>query len=98
MGFEWARPTSFDEPTFVVGDHVVYYAVDHTPVVPVELGDLGEQQGADPVPAHRARGWSEAWDADETLSRAIEIRDGRVMNPAILAFQGREAEPPYRVA
>ncbi|HEX6337588.1 MAG TPA: hypothetical protein VFZ85_11580 [Jiangellaceae bacterium] len=29
------------------------------------------------------------WDADETLSRAIEIRDGGVINPAILAFQGR---------
>ena len=38
------------------------------------------------------------WDADETLSRAIEIRDGRVVNPAILAFQGREPEPPYRLA
>jgi hypothetical protein len=36
-----------------------------------------------------------AWDADETLSRAIEIRDGHVVNPAILAFQGRTAEPPY---
>ncbi|WP_323793736.1 N(5)-(carboxyethyl)ornithine synthase, partial [Nocardioides sp.] len=31
MGFTWARPTSFDEPTFEVGDHVLYYAVDHTP-------------------------------------------------------------------
>jgi hypothetical protein len=38
-----------------------------------------------------------AWDADETLSRAIEIRDGHVVNPAILAFQGRSAEPPYVV-
>jgi hypothetical protein len=36
-----------------------------------------------------------AWDANETLSRAIEIRDGRVVNPAILAFQGRAAESPY---
>jgi hypothetical protein len=33
--------------------------------------------------------------ANETLSRAIEIRDGRVVNPAILAFQGRATESPY---
>ena len=31
MGFSWARPTSFDDPTFVVGDNVTYYAVDHSP-------------------------------------------------------------------
>lgn len=37
----------------------------------------------------------DAWDASETLRRAIEIRAGRVCNPAILAFQGRSAEHPY---
>ena len=31
MGFTWARPTTFEEPTFVVGDNITYYAVDHTP-------------------------------------------------------------------
>ena len=38
-----------------------------------------------------------AWDRNETLSRAIEIREGRVCNPAILAFQGRSLEHPYAV-
>ena len=38
---------------------------------------------------------SDAWDADETLAHAIEIRDGRVVNPSILSFQGRAAEAPY---
>src|SRR5829696_5795957 len=28
MGFEWARPTSFEDPMFTVGDGVRYYAVD----------------------------------------------------------------------
>jgi hypothetical protein len=36
-----------------------------------------------------------SWDRDETLRRAIEIRDGHVVNPAILAFQGRTTESPY---
>ena len=31
MGFSWARPTTFDDPMFVVGDQVHYYGVDHTP-------------------------------------------------------------------
>ncbi len=31
MGFSWARPTGFDSPAFEVGDHVTYYAVDHSP-------------------------------------------------------------------
>jgi alanine dehydrogenase len=31
MGFSWARPTSFDEPMFEVGDGVAYYGVDHSP-------------------------------------------------------------------
>src|SRR4029077_19781166 len=31
MGFEWARPTGFDDPMLTVGDRVHYYAVAHTP-------------------------------------------------------------------
>ena len=34
----------------------------------------------------------------EAIRRAIEVRDGRVRNPAILAFQGRAPEHPYAVA
>ena len=36
-----------------------------------------------------------SWDADDTLSRAIGVREGHVVNPAILDFQGRATEPPY---
>ena len=31
MGFSWARTTTFAEPMFEVGDHIDYYAVDHSP-------------------------------------------------------------------
>ena len=31
MGFSWAKPTSFDNPSIVVGNNVHYYAVDHSP-------------------------------------------------------------------
>ena len=36
-----------------------------------------------------------AWERDETIRRAIEIRDGAVLNPRILSFQNRAADPPY---
>ena len=31
MGFDFARPTTFEEPMFTVGDGVAYYGVDHSP-------------------------------------------------------------------
>ena len=31
MGFSWAQTTTFAEPMFTVGDHIDYYAVDHSP-------------------------------------------------------------------
>jgi hypothetical protein len=40
-------------------------------------------------------GGAAAWDADTTISRAIEIRDGMVANPKILSFQGRSAQHPH---
>ena len=34
---------------------------------------------------------------DETIRRAIEIREGQIENPRILSFQGRSSEYPYAV-
>jgi hypothetical protein len=39
----------------------------------------------------------EGWRREETVARAIEIRDGVVQNPTILSFQNREEEYPHRV-
>ena len=96
MGFSWARPTSFDDPTFVVGDNVLYYAVDHSPSYLWNSATWENSLALIPFLRPVLEG-SASWDADETLSNAIEIRDGRVVNPDILAFQGRAAEPPYAV-
>ncbi|NYI46258.1 alanine dehydrogenase [Nocardioides aromaticivorans] len=95
MGFSFARPTSFEEPTFVVGDKVLYYGVDHTPSYLWNSATWENSNALVPF-LRRVLEGGPAWDADETLSRAIEIRDGRVVNPAVLAFQGRAAEPPHR--
>lgn len=94
MGFEFARPTSFDEPTFVVGDNVLYYGVDHSPSYLWNSATWENSNALTPFLRTVLEG-GDAWDADETVSRAIEIRDGHVVNPAILAFQGRAAEHPH---
>jgi len=96
MAFEWARATSFTDPMFTVGGNVNYYAVDHSPsylwnsasweISEALLGFL-------PI----VMAGPDAWSANDTLSRAIEVSDGEVRNPAILEFQRRSAERPYAV-
>lgn len=96
MGFDWARPTTFDEPTFEVGDHLLYYAVDHSPSYLWSSATWDNSLALIPFLRPVLEGPA-SWEADETLTHAIEIRDGLVRNPAILTFQGRSAEPPYPV-
>jgi alanine dehydrogenase len=96
MGFEWARPTSFDEPMFEVGNSVSYYAVDHTPSYLWDSATWDISEALLPFLRPVLEG-PEAWAMDETLSRAIEIQDGHIRNGAILDFQGRSGEHPHVV-
>jgi alanine dehydrogenase len=95
MGFSWARPTTFAEPTFVVGDNVLYYAVDHSPSYLWNSATWENSEAILPF-LPTVIGAGDAWDADPTIRRAIEIRDGVIQNPAILSFQRRAAEFPHR--
>jgi alanine dehydrogenase len=95
MGFEWARPTSFDEPMFAVGN-IDYYGVDHSPSYLWDSATWENSLALIPFLRPVLEGPA-AWDADETLRRAIEVREGHVANPAILAFQGRAADHPHRL-
>ena len=97
MGFEWATPTTFDEPMFTVGNAIDYYAVDHSPSYLWNSATWENSEALLPFLPLVMAG-PEAWDADETISRAIEILDGQVVNPAILAFQGRASVHPYALS
>jgi alanine dehydrogenase len=96
MGFEWARPTSFADPMFTVGQGLHYYAVDHSPSF---LWDSATWENSEALLEHLPviMAGPEAWQADETIRRAIEIREGRVENPRILSFQGRSPDYPYEL-
>ena len=94
MGFSWARPTTFADPSFVVGDNVLYYAVDHSPSYLWNSATWENSEALLPF-LRTVLGGSDAWDADPTIRRAIEIRDGVIQNPAILSFQGRAPAHPH---
>jgi alanine dehydrogenase len=96
MGFSWARPTTFSEPAFVVGDNVLYYAVDHSPSYLWNSATWENSEALLPF-LPTVLGGPAAWDADQTLRRAIEIRDGVVQNRAILSFQHRAEAYPHDV-
>lgn len=94
MGFSWAKTTTFAEPMFTVGDHIDYYAVDHSPSY---LWNSATSEISDALlpflPTVLAG--PAAWDSNETIHRAIEIRDGVVLNPDVLEFQQREPDYPH---
>jgi len=94
MGFEFARPTTFEQPTFIVGDGVLYYSVDHTPTYLWAAASREISSAMIPFLPIVAGG-PDAWAKDETIKRAIEIRDGHVQNPKILSFQKRQDNYPH---
>ncbi len=96
MGFSWARPTSFAEPTFIVGDNITYYGVDHSPSYLWNSASWEISESLLPYLPTVMAGET-AWKADETVDRAIEIRDGVIVNPAITRFQHRSADYPHAV-
>lgn len=94
MGFEWARPTSFGDPIRQVGEGMHYYAVDHSPSYLWDAATWEISEALLPYLGTVLAGRG-AWDADQTIRRAIEIRDGEIQNPKILSFQGRAMEFPH---
>jgi N5-(carboxyethyl)ornithine synthase len=93
MGFYFAKPTSFRDPMFKVGT-VDYYAVDHTPSFLWESASRCISAALAVYMPTVAKGRA-SWKANKTLARSINIEDGIVQKPAILAFQRRHASYPH---
>ena len=96
MGFVFARPTTFENPIFCVGNGVTYYSVDHTPTYLWNAASREISKALLPYLGSVAAGES-AWDTDQTVRKAIEIRRGVIQNPDILHFQRRHPEYPHSV-
>jgi alanine dehydrogenase len=91
MGFEFARPTTFSDPTFQVGDGVTYYGVDHTPSYFWNSASYEISSALIPFLKTVLDG-KESWKADSVIRNAIEIEDGIIKNPKILSFQKRDLD------
>ncbi len=94
MGFEFARPTTFEAPMVTIGDGVSYYSVDHSPAYLWNSATWGISEALIPYLRSVMDGPA-AWDEDQTIRRAIEIQCGVVQNPKILSFQGRATDHPH---
>ncbi|MFC4398229.1 N(5)-(carboxyethyl)ornithine synthase [Arthrobacter sedimenti] len=94
MGFSWAKTTTFAEPMFTVGDHIDYYAVDHSPSYLWKSSSWEISEALLPFLETVITGPT-AWTGNETISRAIEIRDGVILNQDVLQFQQREPDYPH---
>lgn len=95
MGFPFARPTSFEEPSFEVGG-VTYYAVDHTPSHLWRSATWELSRAVVPFMECVMDG-PDAWKGNETVRLSIEIHDGVIGNPKILNFQRRSEDYPHKV-
>jgi alanine dehydrogenase len=94
MGFSWAEPTSFTQPIIQVANGIHYYAVDHSPSY---LWDSATWEISEALLPHidALLDGPATWDQTPTIARAIEIRDGVVVNPGILSFQHRDDAYPH---
>jgi N5-(carboxyethyl)ornithine synthase len=95
MGFYFAKPTTFKDPMFKV-EKVDYYAVDHTPSYFWESASRSIS-AALIVHLPTIAAGPERWQKSDTIRRAINIDQGIIQKPDILAFQNREADYPHKV-
>ncbi|UPO76895.1 N(5)-(carboxyethyl)ornithine synthase [Arthrobacter sp. Helios] len=94
MGFEWAKTTTFADPMFEVGDHINYYAVDHSPSYLWNSSSWEISEALLPFLETVLSGPA-AWEQNETIRKAIEIRGGVIQNQDVLQFQQRAAGYPH---
>jgi alanine dehydrogenase len=96
MGFSWAHPTSFTQPVIELANGLHYYAVDHSPSY---LWNSATWEISEALLPHieTVMAGSVMWNSAPTIRRAIEIRDGVVLNPSILSFQHRDDDYPHLV-
>lgn len=94
MGFEWAKTTTFADPMFQVGEHIDYYAVDHSPSYLWNSASWEISEALLPFLEAVLAGPG-AWQDNDTIRKAIEIQDGVIRNKDVLQFQQRHPDYPH---
>lgn len=94
MGFEFATPTTFDEPGFRVQDHIYYYGVDHTPTLYWNSSSYELSKALLPFVECMVKD-KQAYKSNLILEKAVEVEQGVIKNVAILEYQNRIAAYPH---
>ncbi|EJY0884475.1 N(5)-(carboxyethyl)ornithine synthase [Vibrio cholerae] len=92
MGFYFARPTTFDEPTFSHGNFINYYCVDHTPTL---YWDSASYEITKSIISFIGDFVTNNWKKNDVLRAATEIDNGLICNERIIKFQKRSSVYPY---
>ncbi|HYF52190.1 MAG TPA: N(5)-(carboxyethyl)ornithine synthase [Planctomycetota bacterium] len=95
MGFAFARPTTFEEPMLKIGD-LYYYAVDHTPSYLWESATWEISSALLPFLSDALAGPGDC-ERNTVLRRAVEMRDGVILNEKIATFQKRSMQYPHPI-
>ena len=93
MGFPFSRTTTFESPSYMVGD-VKIYSVDHTPGYFWDAGSWVYTRGLSPWLSELLKGVN-AWRQHPVLCHAIEIDEGHIRNESIVGYQSRDETWPF---
>ncbi len=95
--FETSKPTTHDNPTYVV-DGVVHYCVANMPGAVPRTSTFALAQATLPYALKLAgRGWKAALREDAHLRAGLNVAEGRIVHPAVAAALGETLLPAERV-
>jgi N5-(carboxyethyl)ornithine synthase len=87
MGFYFAEPTSFENPTIDLGRGITYYSVDHTPTYLWNAATAEISKAL--LPYLNIIIDPKWWESSEVIRNCIDIRNGHIVNQKINKFQNR---------
>ena len=91
--FETSRPTTHDDPTFIVND-IVHYCVTNMPGVVARTSTVALNNATLPfILALADKGWKRAVSEDRHLRHGVNIHDGHVTNKAVATALGKDFSP-----
>jgi alanine dehydrogenase len=95
--FETSRPTTHDDPTYIV-DGVVHYCVANMPGAVARTSTYALNNVTLPHALRIADlGWREALRADSHLAQGLNVHAGRVVYPAVASELGYDLLPLEQV-
>lgn len=95
MGFEFAKPTTFEKPIIKLLN-TYYYAVDHTPSYLWRSATKEISTALIPYLIDASKGLKSFYK-NKTIINAIQIENGLVRNKDIIVFQNRKDKYPYNI-